>query len=848
MPKHLESDHPTLKQLRAFANGKVNGNQDTWIEDHVLLCQVCAKNLEDVPADLLIALLRGQVDAQHLSHAEQTNIGIPSFSIQVRSEARRTSASFEIQQQLGRGGMGVVYLAWQPALSRHIALKMIARGDLANPEDLQRFHREAAAAASLRHENIAQVYDVGEQDGRPYIAMELVRGCTLSQYLSRGPMPVDAAVRLFIKLADAVQHAHSHSVIHRDLKPSNVLLDGCDLSESGTPAELRPKIVDFGLAKRVDQIDSQTLTGDLIGTPSYMSPEQAKGNTQAIGVGADIYALGAILYEVLVGRPPFQGASPLETIEQVLSQDPVRPTRLRPGLPKDLETICLKCLEKSPSRRYEQASMLLNDLKRFQSGLTITARPASWSTQIAKWTKRRPALAALLGSIAIGVAGILTLGISHNRSMRKALEETREEKTRADTNFRFAIRSIEQMLERVGFEQLKDRPEMEEVRAELLKDAVMFYADLLATQPESELESRRLYSRALARQGNIQWMLGKKEEGRASLQRAIELQTQLWKELPEDPEVQHELAICYVNYGLIDHGAESFRSAIKLLEPIQSTYPASLRELAQARSNLATATALSDEAESLHLSALKLRQELLKETPDDQRLQFGVGQSQYNLAFLYLRTGRHEIASDAFTKALVLFEKLVEQHGTVTEYQSSLAECYTSLATLRNQTGDFAAANELIAKGTDTRRLLVDRYPKIPSLRNSLARGYLTHVSFLIQRNQFTEAVALSEKAVDIAEQLNQEIALREHRLLVAASLTILATAASGLPDKVAAKNAFERATRMHDVLLAETPNDVSCLAEAGVNCMNFSNVLRLDDPIRALHYNDRSVELLERI
>ena len=846
--KQSERDHPTIQQLRAYANGSVDGDQSTWIEDHLSGCHACAHDLEVAPDDALVALLRCQ------QYAENGNRVLHPVLEEVHADGGRTAAGFELIKQLGRGGMGIVYLAWQPALRRHIAIKMIARGDLANPEELRRFRRESEAAASIRHENIAQIYDVGEQDGKPYIAMELVRGCTLSQYLKHGPLTVDTAVSLFIKLSDAVQHAHAHSVIHRDLKPSNILLEGCELSSenlhtrSDSLIELQPKIVDFGLAKRIDQMESPTLTGDLIGTPSYMSPEQARGNTQATGIGSDIYSLGAVFYEVLVGRPPFQGASPLETLEQVLSQEPVRPTSLRAGLPRDIETICLKCLEKVPSRRYERARDFLDDLLRFQSGRPIAARPVDWVTRIAKWTKRKPALAALFVAIVFGIVGMLTIGALHNRTMSKALNATREEKSRADTNFNFAIRSIEQMLERVGFEQLTDRPEMEEVRADLLTDAVNFYAELLAIQPETDIESRRLYCRALARQGNIQWMLGKNDSARESLQQAIDLQTQLRKELSNDPTIQHELAISYISHGLIDRNATSFRSAVTLLEDIQMAYPICQRDLAQALTNLATTAASSDEAESNHLSSLGLRQQLLQQSPDDQRLRFNIGQSQYNLGFLYFRTGRLGIASAAFSEALNIFEVLVEMHGTVTDYQTSLAECYTSLATLRNQTGEFEIAETLMKKGIAIRRLLVARFPKIPSMRMSLARSYLTYVSFLMPKNQFAEAVKYSENALEIAEQLNREVPHRDHQLFIAASLTILATSASGVPDMTAAKVAFERATVIYDNLLSESPHDVHCQAEAGVNWMNYSNVLRPEDPMRALEYNDRSVALLEKL
>jgi hypothetical protein len=315
---------------------------------------------------------------------------------------------YEILEQLGRGGMGVVYLARHLGLGRLVAVKMLGAGAGAGPEEVQCFLREAEAVARLRHANIVQVYDVGGQDRQPFFTMEFVEGGSLAQKLAGIPQAARPAAALVEQLARAVEVAHQNGIIHRDLKPANVLL-----TADGTP-----KITDFGLAKRLEGDSGLTRSGAILGTPSYMAPEQARGQARAIGSAADIYALGATLYEMLTGRPPFRAETAVDTVLQVIAEEPVPPARLNPRVPRDLETICLKCLHKEPSRRFASAAALAEDLRRFGAGEPILARPVGRLQRLGKWARRRPAVAVLSGSllaaalalIATLVAGILMTG------------------------------------------------------------------------------------------------------------------------------------------------------------------------------------------------------------------------------------------------------------------------------------------------------------------------------------------------------------------------------------------------------------------------------------------------------
>jgi WD40 repeat protein len=306
---------------------------------------------------------------------------------------------YEVLGLLGRGGMGVVYRARQVGLDRMVALKMILAGEHAGQPERARFQREAEAVARLSHPNIVQVYEVGEHQGLPFFSLELCAGGSLADRLDGTPWAGLAAATLVETLARAVHAAHQAGVVHRDLKPGNVLLSG-----PAKPQAAEIKITDFGLAKRLDD-SCHTGTGAVLGTPSYMAPEQARGDPTAVGPATDVYALGAILYELLTGRPPFKASTAMDTVVQVLQDDPVAPSRLHRQVPLELETIALKCLQKEPDRRYASALELADDLGAFRDGRPIRARPVGLLGRLGKWTRRRPALAALAG-LSIATAAV----------------------------------------------------------------------------------------------------------------------------------------------------------------------------------------------------------------------------------------------------------------------------------------------------------------------------------------------------------------------------------------------------------------------------------------------------------
>jgi WD40 repeat protein len=360
--------------------------------------------------------------AELISHVfrEENPLGLPGHAepaldaalgpVQTRPDASASPApgadaadlpvipGYDIVKELGRGGMGVVYLARQVHLKRLVALKMILAGPHAGPEQLARFRKEGEAVARLQHPGVVQIHEDGVHEGRPFLALEFVDCGSLAEMLDGTPWPARLAAQLVEALARAMQAAHERHIVHRDLKPANVLLTAAGA----------PKVTDFGLVKFLDAEAAQTQSGAILGTPSYMAPEQARGAAKQVAPAVDVYALGAILYELLTGRPPFRAATLLETLRQVQQDEPVSPSRLQPQLPRDLSTICVKCLEKEPGQRYASAAALAEDVRRFLDGQPVLARPAGRVERALKWARRHPAQAAAyaLALLVLGLGGV----------------------------------------------------------------------------------------------------------------------------------------------------------------------------------------------------------------------------------------------------------------------------------------------------------------------------------------------------------------------------------------------------------------------------------------------------------
>lgn len=393
------------------------------------------RDTEIIPPSATAATRSGEhaveVDAT-ISLSSGTQGGGPSStdtSFKDTNTSTKTFGEYELLHEIARGGMGVVFKARQTKANRVVALKMILSGNLAGQNEVNRFYTEAEAAANLDHPNIVPVYDVGQIDGQHYFSMGFVDGQSLKDRVDDGPLPAQDAAQMAKTISEAVAYAHEKGIIHRDLKPSNVLLD-----QAGSP-----KISDFGLAKQMDSNSELTATGQVMGTPQYMPPEQAAGKIDEVGPAADVYSLGAILYELLTGRPPFQAASAVETLRLVLQKEPLAPSQLNPAIDRDLETICLKCLEKEISRRYGSARDLADELGRYLASEPILAHPISRPARAWRWCKRNPVVASLATAavvfLLVGTVVSISLAIVASERANFAIEkgaEAERERKRAD--------------------------------------------------------------------------------------------------------------------------------------------------------------------------------------------------------------------------------------------------------------------------------------------------------------------------------------------------------------------------------------------------------------------------------
>ena len=527
----------------------------------------------------------------------------------------RSIDGHDILGELGRGGMGIVFKALDRRLNRVVAIKMVSETTFTAPAQLRRFLAEAEVIARLSHPNIIPVYAVGEEQGRPYFSVELAEGGNLSERLAKGPITSRQAAELVETLAHAVSAAHAAGIIHRDLKPSNVLLghDGV------------PKISDFGLAKLLGDDSARTLSGEVLGTPSYMAPEQAEGRSLDVGPAADIYALGAILFQALTGRPPFLGASAIETMKLVVSTKAVAPRRLRPDVPRDLEQITLKCLEKDPRGRYTDAAALAADLRRFLDGRPIAARPVGPLGRLWRWSRRNPWVAAFLLALGLGAIGSAWQAVratGAERAAKLAEAATRKEWDRAQT-------------ERGRAQAERDRAEAERNRAEKSRDRAISAVQVLVgtVTPEMRSEESRPYRQAVIAAG-------------------LRESTALVRELEGDPRAEFQRVHAYMALAHLEHergehaaAVELVRKAIPLAESLVARDPTSVLFRSELGSALHYLTATLPDGESCRSAARRsneIFQALVASHPEGNRRGWlqSIALNHYNVGKYACSSGR----------------------------------------------------------------------------------------------------------------------------------------------------------------------------------------------------------------
>jgi serine/threonine-protein kinase len=722
-----------------------------------------------------------------------------------------TVAGYEVLRELGRGAMGVVYQARQPGLKRLVALKMILAGSHAGAHELARFRSEAEAIARLQHANIVQIYEVGDDAGRPFFSLEFVDGTSLDKKIGATPQPPREAARMAQVLAQAMDHAHRHGIVHRDLKPANVLL-----THDGVL-----KIGDFGLAKRLEGDAGQTRTGAVLGTPSYMAPEQAQGRGRDVGPPADVYALGAILYELLTGRPPFRSTSVLDTLEQVRSREPVAPIQLQPGVPRDLETICLKCLQKEPAQRYATAGGLADDLGRLLAGEPILARPVGRVERLWRWGRRNPLVAGLLAAVVLSLlAGTAVASCLAVRAQQKAGEaekqaqiarrnedEARESKEKAEQAAEQARKSqkaaekardqvrashqrtVDQMLQLTDWLQTRWQtsslstratPEVRQARNDLL---ATIQQSLLALAKEIERDEISSFAQAATCQklGDLLLKLGQGDEARRMYQQGYDLVQRVVDQQPDSDQARANLSVMLLRLGDL-----------------------SLEHDGDARA-----------ARAYYARAQDLFQEAVTQPRGHD---YNPPQGKALLSHYAIHLGKADLVLGDPAAALASFEKCfayrkawAEAEPASVPARSYLSEAYLWIGIVSWHLGDAKAMREHFGKCVAICEDLSRQYPKDFSFKSDLAEVYGAYGDAQLRLGMEDDARKSYERSREHIEAMVAHNRGDASQLpLLALTHERLATLALRKQDAPAAEKHYQQALQLRTELEQIDPNNRS--------------------------------------
>jgi tetratricopeptide (TPR) repeat protein len=685
---------------------------------------------EDVRAGLLQALCRlPEAGTDLLAGSQETPLG-PLANLELSALSAFLApprdpdevgrfGPYGILRVLGAGGMGVVFAAQQDRPRRVVALKLIAPASLVKGERLARFRAETELIARLQHPNIVPILEVGEQGGRPYFTMEYLAGGNLAQKLAVAPLTPRAAAELGRTLARAVQFAHEQGIVHRDLKPANVLL-----TTTGAP-----KIADFGLAKQLegeagaDATRNQTESGVILGTPSYIAPEQALGRSQEIGPACDVYALGAILYETLTGRPPFKAATILETLEQVRTAEPVPPGRLQPGVPRDLQTICLKCLAKEPARRYRSAKEVADDLDRFLRGEPIQARPVPVWERAWKWTRRNLTLAVLLLVCLLSLVALGIVSLAYQARLRAEVARAEKQWERAEAEKAEAQR-----------------------QQQLARDRYQLAHDVID----------RMVLRGMGLRPADAWRLQKLCEDRLEFFRTLQG--------ADAPEIRLDMADSLlalghlqIRFNQMKLAVEYSRQAIALMEGLPEELrlqPYCQDRLANAHTLLADLAERQDEKEHGYRQVLAIRTRLAEADPENLDCQHRLAHAELLLGIVHRTASRWTEAEALSIRARSRYARLADARPGELTYRDQLATCWVNLGHLYHLMrcpdragAAFARAEELLAQ-------LTALHPGEPQYRLSLAEVETVWANFLTETGQPEAGWQRASRAVDLAGPL----------------------------------------------------------------------------------------------
>jgi serine/threonine-protein kinase len=734
---------------------------------------------------------------------------------------------YEIIAEIGRGGMGVVYKARHVRLNRIVALKMILAGAHASSDQIARFHIEARAVAQIQHPGIVQIHDDGDHDGLPFFSLEFVHGGSLAQSIGGKPQPPDAAATMVMALCRAMAEAHARGIIHRDLKPANVLLT----------LEGKPKITDFGLAKQMEGDSQQTRSGAIMGTPSYMAPEQAWGHTREISPLSDQYALGAILYEMLIGRPPFQGANALETLELARNQEPVSPRRLQPKIPIDLETICLKALQKDPARRFPDAAAMAEDLRRFLDGEPIVARAVSTPERLWRWCKRNPRVASLtaaavlmLFAITIGSAGFAASLKTLNGKLAVSIQEEGKARAEAETNERAAIAARNKAIAATTAEA---EARAEEKKAREKAESLLQGA---FAQSRNALEAQRVLSVLLnQRLLSIQGTQGLREELIRTTLTGLEATIASLEQLgtvARDKEgfalatrtlagINQRAGLIAMEYGKYDETGRYFRRMEELAEQLAASDPAALEPRKIQASVKATLGDFqrdkigdSEAALKLYDQALSLRRQWMAREPSNDEAKRGVANILGAIARARLQMGDPARARDAYREEVALRDQFSSSLADQVEVRRERAGLRDKLGDLSVSLGDPKSARDHFQQALQLRREIAEQNPgETQAHRDVLLSLQKLGNHELIDSRNPKAARDYYQKALDgFLQRLAAERASVLARMDVALAHYYVATAALRAGDRESAASHYRECRDIREELARDPSTKLNSL------------------------------------
>ncbi len=680
---------------------------------------------------------------------------------------------YDLLGVLGRGGMGVVYKARQVKANRLVALKMILSAAHATDADRERFRVEAESVARLDHPNVVKVFDVGDHDGLPYFALELCPGGSLADQLKENPLPAGDAAATVERVSRGVQAAHEAGIVHRDLKPANVLL-----AADGTP-----KVTDFGLAKRLDDDAGLTRTGAVMGTPSFMAPEQAAGDNRAVGPAADVYALGAILYDCLTGRPPFKGLGVVDTLQMVRTKEPISPRLLNPSVPTDLETICLKCLRKEPTQRYLRAADLADDLERFRTGRPIRARPVGRVESAVKFARRHPlpvglaAIAFLLLTVGLTVSTVLYLRAEEERvradgetlAARDAEAKERVAKIKAVAASNKAREVLDAMTSDTAGSVLTTKALSYGVERDFLAGVMSYYQEFAGETAADEV-SRARTADAAKRVAHIQFRLGRYAEAATAEEKAIALYQALRIDFLDRGEYQLSQAASESALGVILErlnqpaaAEKQYRSALAAREHVLAAVGTDKQFRGDsAATHLNLAALLKNrrefgEAEGHLRTALQLLADLVAENPTLDTLVGHQATAHANLSSLLDESNRLPAAAEQARLALALRQKLYAKLPNDPEVIADLASSHFNAGNRFRVRRDLAAASKEYETAVGLQERLVANFPTVGSYRKGLISSQMNLAGVLDERNKPVEATQLMRSATLQTKRLASE-------------------------------------------------------------------------------------------